>query len=220
MSSVTAKAKKPEKTAAFSSVLIKLLQGFLTADEKKYWEPLLVYQEAVRDYFSALGLQLHLSMDDGYAFLKQGSLDQTAEDEVEETEWQENLVAQGDEASALQVPTLVRRMPLSFEVSLLCVLLREALEQFDFKVNDDHRLVLHRTDIYELLKLFYAERTDETKQVKRFDTLINRVVELGFLKELKGNQHSFEVRRIIKAQFDAEKLGEIKAQMLAAINGK
>ena len=42
----------------------------------------------------------------------------------------------------LQVPSLVRRIPLSFEVSLLCVLLREALEQFDSKVNDDHRLVL------------------------------------------------------------------------------
>ena len=115
------------------------------------------------------------------------------------------------------MPTLVRRIPLSFEVSLLCVLLREALEQFDSKVNDDHRLVLHRIDIYDLLKLFYEDKTDETKQVKRFDALINRVVELGFLKELKGNQNSFEVRRIIKAQFDAEKLVEIKARMMAEI---
>ena len=36
--------------------------------------------------------------------------------------------------------------------------------------------------------------------------LINRVAELGFLKELKGNQNSFEVRRIIKAQFECREI--------------
>ncbi len=206
------KIKKPEQNMAFSAVLIKLLQGFIVSDEKKYWETLLIHQEAIREYFSVLGLQLHLSTDDGYAFLKQGRLNQDHESDDEEA-----LEDIDEKDSVAQFPTLVRRMPLSFEVSLLCVLLREALEQFDSKVNDDHRLVLHRVDIYDLLKLFYEEKTDETKQVKRFDALINRMVELGFLKELKGNQNSFEVRRIIKAQFDAEKLLEIKARMIAEI---
>ena len=73
------KIKKPEQNVAFSSVLIKLLQGFVVSDEKKYWESLLTYQEAVREYFAALGLQLHLSTDDGYAFLKQGRLEQHQE---------------------------------------------------------------------------------------------------------------------------------------------
>jgi hypothetical protein len=207
------KIKKQEQNMDFSSVLIKLLQGYIVSDEKKYWEPLLTYQEAVREYFSPLGLQLHLSIDDGYAFLKQGI--QKGKTEDEEAMEGEEGAEEEDEAS--QMPTLVRRIPLSFEVSLLCVLLREALEQFDSKVNDNHRLILHRMDIYDLLKLFYEDKTDETKQAKRFDALINRVVELGFLKELKGNQNSFEVRRIIKAQFDAEKLNEIKTRMMAEI---
>lgn len=217
------KIKKPEQNVALSSVLIKLLQGFVVSDEKKYWESLLTYQEAIREYFSALGLQLHLSTDDGYAFLKQGRLEQRQEGNQERGIDDGEAVVEGEEGTlegdptAPQMPTLVRRIPLSFEVSLLCVLLREALEQFDSKVNDDHRLVLSRIDIYDLLKLFYEEKTDETKQVKRFDALINRVMELGFLKELKGNQNSFEVRRIIKAQFDAEKLVEIKTRMMAEI---
>jgi Domain of unknown function (DUF4194) len=217
------KIKKQEQKVDFSSVLIKLLQGYIVSDEKKYWEPLLTYQEAVREYFSALDLQLHLSIDDGYAFLKQGCLKQhqasTQGGMAEDGEAMEGEEGAIEKDSTSQIPTLVRRIPLSFEVSLLCVLLREALEQFDSKVNDDHRLILHRTDIYDLLKLFYEDKTDETKQVKRFDALINRVVELGFLKELKGNQNSFEVRRIIKAQFDAEKLVEIKTQMMAAVQG-
>ena len=215
---VSPKIKKQEQNAAFSSVLIKLLQGYIVSDEKKYWESLLTYEEAIREYFSALGLQLHLSVDDGYAFLKQGRIGEHQEgQEGEEGEALESEERPLEEEATLQVPTLVRRIPLSFEVSFLCVLLREALEQFDSKVNDDQRLVLHRSDIYDLLKLFYEEKTDETKQVKRFDALLNRVVELGFLKELKGNQHTFEVRRIIKAQFDAEKLLEIKALMMAEI---
>jgi hypothetical protein len=211
------KAKKQDKNAAFSAVLIKLLQGFVVSDEKKYWESLLIYQEAIRQYFSTIGLQLHLSTDDGYAFLKagppssgkDGTADATTEGFVEEGEATDDST----EENVNLLPSLVRRSPLSFDVSLVCVLLREALEQFDSKVTDDHRLVLHRTDIYDLLRIFYEEKTDETKQIKRFDGLINRVIELGFLKELKGNQNSFEVRRMIKAQFDAEKLSEIKVQM-------
>lgn len=218
-SNTSAKTKTSQQNVVFSSILIKLLQGFVTSDEKKYWESLLIYQEAIREYFSALDLYLHLSIDDGYAFLKQGRLKQNQEwnqeEGIEDEEaLEDKKTLEKDPAS--QLPTLVRRIPLSFEVSLLCVLLREALEQFDSKVNDDHRLVLHRVDIYDLLKLFYEEKTDETKQIKRFDALINRVVELGFLKELKG-QNSFEVRRIIKAQFDAEKLLEIKTQMMTEI---
>ena len=221
MSGYSAVKIKKEKNAAFSAVLIRLLQGFIVSDEKKYWEPLLIYQEAIREYFFMLGLELHLSIDDGYAFLKQQRIEQQAESKQalidEDSEAVEGFDgALADEQSA-QFPTLVRRIPLSFDVSLLCILLREALEQFDSKVNDDHRFVLHRVDIYELLKLFYAEKTDETKQAKRFDALINRVVELGFLKELKGNQNSFEVRRMIKAQFDAEKLAEIKTRMITEI---
>jgi len=224
MGSHPLKTKKQEKNAAFSAVLIKLLQGFVVSDEKKYWESLLTHQEAIRDYFSTLGLQLHLSTDDGYAFLKPGSLPhgkQGADTSLEEGEAEEDSAQAGPDGSSEEnpgfLPSLVRRSPLSFEVSLLCVLLREALEQFDSKVSDDHRLVMHRTDIYDLLKLFYEETTDETKQIRRFEGLINRVIELGFLKELKGNQNSFEVRRMIKAQFDAEKLSEIKAQMRAEL---
>src|ERR1700722_11295400 len=118
------KINKQEQNVAFSSILIKLLQGFVVSDEKKYWESLLVYQEAIREYFSALGLQLHLSIDDGYAFLKQGRLGQHQEWTQEEGSEDGEAVMEGEEATlkedpTSQIPTLVRRIPLSFEVSLL-----------------------------------------------------------------------------------------------------
>ncbi len=217
--SISLKNKKQEKTAAFSTVLIKLLQGFITSEEKRNWEALLTYQEAVREYFSPLGLQLHLNTDDGYAFLRAGanSAGITNHEESNEEENLEDSLSDESDSATSTLPSLIRKAPLSFEVSLLCVLLREALEQFDSQVSDDQRFVMHRVDIYDLLKLFFPETTDEAKQTKRFDTLINRVIELGFLKELKGNQNSFEVRRMIKALFDAEKLAEIKDQMKAEL---
>ncbi|MEI6789888.1 MAG: DUF4194 domain-containing protein, partial [Myxococcaceae bacterium] len=114
---------------ALSGVYVKLLQGFILSEEKQYWELLLKYQETVREYFSHLGLQVHFSTEDGYAFLK----------EAEESEENDEII---------EAPTLIRKFPLGFDVSLLCVLLREALEQFDSKVSDHHRLVMHQNDIY------------------------------------------------------------------------
>lgn len=184
---------------ALSGVYVKLLQGFILSEEKQYWELLLKYQETVREYFSHLGLQVHLSTEDGYAFLK----------EAEESEENDEII---------EAPTLIRKFPLGFDVSLLCVLLREALEQFDSKVSDHHRLVMHQNDIYELLRFFYEDKTDETKQVRRFDATIQKLVELGFLKCLKGDANSYEVRRIIKAQIDASVLGDLKDKMKAEIS--
>ena len=207
------KIKKSEKNSVFSGVLIKLLQGFIYTEDKRYWEALLNYQESIRDYFFQLGLQLRLSMDDGYAFLSPfGNGENHSSDEENEDS------SSQDHEDSDTLPSLIRKIPLSFEVSLLCVLLREALEQFDSRVSDDHRLILHRNDIYELLRTFYEEKTDETKQVRRFDTLINKVSELGFLKQLRGNSDSFEVRRVIKALIDAEQLASILKKMKSEVS--
>ncbi len=213
-------AKTKDRSLGLSRVLVKLLQGFIMSDEKKHWEALLTHQDAVRDYFSMLKMRLYLSVDDGYAFLKPiagtGDTDQDGDSEGS-ADGSDDVGGDGGEEPENELPSLVRKFPLSFEVSLLCVLLREALEQFEAKVSDDHRLILSKTDIYDLLKQFYDEKTDETKQVRRYDALINKVMELGFLKELKNNQDSYEVRRLIKAQMDAEKLSEIKNVMLVEL---
>jgi len=107
----------------------------------------------------------------------------------------------------------MRKTPLSFEVSLLCLLLREALDQFDATVHDDHRLIMTKSDIYDLLKLYFPDKHDETKLIKRLDSIINKVLELGFIRELKSDASRIEVLRIIKAMIDAERVGEMKRNM-------
>lgn len=200
-------------------VLVKLLQGFLTHEHKKHWEALNLHQEYVRNYFRALGLYLHMNRDDGYAFLKTNpdeSLQVSEADGDFESDNDQLTGSEGDDHPQRFGASLIRKMPLAFDVSLLLVLLRECLEQYDETVSDDYRLILKKQDLYEQLKTFYQNSFsggDEVKLYKKFDALIVKVVGMGFLRELKLNSEVYEVRRSIKAFINASQLKEIKLKM-------
>ena len=202
---------KPEGSL-LSAVLIKLLQGFLLQEDKQAWEALQLQQTVVREFFATLGLHLHLDENDGYAFLRTIPMDESDDGKIT-GESAIGHVQQEESAAAKKKLTLMRKMPLSFEVSLLCILLREALDQFDATVHDDHRLIMTKSDIYDLLKLYFQDKHDETKLLKRWDGIINKVIELGFIRELNSDTSRIEVLRIIKAMIDAERVGEMKRNM-------
>jgi len=66
----------------------------------------------------------------------------------------------------------------------------------------------------ELLRLFLPEGTNEARLIDRIDSHINRVVELGFLRRLRGQQEPlYEVRRILKAFIDAQWLNEFDQRL-------
>lgn len=207
-----------QEGTALSTVLIKLLQGFLLQEDKVAWETLQLQQTTVREFFATLGLHLHLDENDGYAFLRTIPMGECDDGKVTGESAIGN--AQQEDATEKKKLTLMRKMPLSFEVSLLCVLLREALDQFDATVHDDHRLVMKKSDIYELLKLYFPDKHDETKLIKRWDAMINKVIDLGFIRELKSDTSRIEVLRIIKAMIDAERVGEMKRNMHRYIQAK
>lgn len=205
------KSRNKNESTALSSLLIKLLQGFILQEDKSVWEALLMQQLAVRDYFSTLGLYLHLDENDGYAFLR--TIPESESDDGKITGEAAIGNAQQEEMMEKKKLTLMRKMPLSFEVSLLCVLLREALDQFDATVHDDHRLIMTKSDIYDLLKLYFPNKYDETKLIKRWNGIINKVIELGFIRELKSDSSRVEILRIIKAMINADRISEMKRSM-------
>ncbi len=206
-----------KKSLEIRPVLVKLLQGFLTHENKKQWETLLIHQDYVRNYFKFLGLYVHLNREDGFAFLKTSPDDSLKlTDEDLDLEMHENEVLRDSEGDYKEA-SLIRKMPLSFEVSLLLVLLREAIEQYDVKVSDDYRLILKKQDIYEMLKTFYQSTYqsggDETKILRKFDALIVKICSMGFMKELKLNSGVYEVKRTIKAFMNPTQLKVIKEKM-------
>lgn len=177
-----------------SPLLISLLKGVLyREDDPPLWQSLTDQQVAVRDYIQVLGLELILDEAEGYAYLRQRQED-------------------GDnERSSL--PRLIPRRQLSYPVSLLLALLRKRLAEFDAS-SGDARLILSRDQLVELLRLFLPEGTNEARLIDRIDSHISRVVELGFLRRLRGQQEPlYEVRRILKAFIDAQWLNEFDQRL-------
>ena len=122
----------------------------------------------------------------------------------------------GDDNRA--IPRLIPRRPLSFNVSLLLALLRKKLVEQD-ATGGETRLVLSRDDIAELVRVFLPENTNEARVMERLDTDLNRIVELGFLRRMKGQEgargREFEVQRFLKAFVDAQWLTEFDSRLAA-----
>lgn len=182
-----------DQIAPYAPVIIKLLQGVLYQEDAAAWDSLLHHQTTIRDYFGKIGLLLYLDEAEGYAFLRQAD----TEDEAVQA-----------------LPRLVHRRKLSYPVTLLCVLLRENLQQFETSGTEAARLVVSAQDIYEMLQPYYDEQSDEAKRRRTFDSLINQAVDLGFLKAMRGQEdRQYEVRRILKAKLSADALADIKGKL-------
>jgi hypothetical protein len=65
-----------------------------------------------------------------------------------------------------------------------------------------------------LLRLFLPEGSNEARLIDRIDAHIGKVVELGFLRRLRGQDEAlYEVRRILKAFVDAQWLNEFDQRL-------
>lgn len=174
-------------------VLIHLLKGLVERDSApEIWQTLAGSTSHVRDYFGRIGLDLVLDEADGYAYLTQRPL---KEGEPE-------------------LPRLVARRSLSYRVSLLLALLRKRLAEHDAS-SGDARLVLTAAEIIDLVRLFLPDTANEAKLEDRVGQDIAKVVDLGFLKPMKGRTDAFEVRRILRSFVDAQWLGQLNERLAA-----
>ncbi len=172
-------------------LLIGLFKGVLYQDQSpELWQGMLDLQARVRDYVGVLGLELILDEAEGYAYLRQ-------------------RVQTGDDA---ELPRLVARRQLSYAVSLLLALLRKKLAEHD-ATGAEPRLILSREQIVDMLRVFLPDTANEARLMDRIDGHINKVVELGLLRQLRGQQDQFEVRRLLKAFVDAQWLAEFDRKL-------
>ena len=181
--------------ADLSTVLIPLLKGVTyRVDDPAHWSALLQLQGRVRDHVAVLGLELMLDEAEGYAFLRSRP---EPEDDTTPT-----------------LPRLVARRPLSFPVSLLLALLRKKLAEFD-AAGGDTRLILSRQQVVELLRVFLPGGSNEARLIDQVDAQLNRIVDLGFVRRLRGQDGIFEVQRILKSFVDAQWLADFDARLTA-----
>ncbi|TDL33749.1 DUF4194 domain-containing protein [Arthrobacter nitrophenolicus] len=178
--------RTPEELPA---VVTRLFKGVLYAEnDEKIWQSLLGLIPHVRDYVSVLGLDLILDESEGYAFLR----------------------SREDPDGTL--PRLIARRTLTFNVSLLLALLRGRMLEFDTN-SSEVRLIMTEQEIADMVSVFLPETSNEAKVLDRLGTDIKKVVELGFLRRLKGQADTYEVARILKAYVDAQWLEEFDARL-------
>lgn len=170
-------------------VVTKLFKGVVYAEsDEKIWQSLLGLSSHVRDYVAVLGLDLILDESEGYAFLK----------------------SREDPDGTL--PRLIPRRPLTFNVSLLLALLRGRMLEFDTN-SSELRLIMTEQDIADMVAVFLPESSNEARILDQLGTNIKKVVELGFLRKLRGQAGTYEVARILKAYVDAQWLEEFDARL-------
>ena len=208
----SATSARPARSPELSVVVTSLLKGVVYRESgEETWRDLLAHEAQVRDVVAMLGLQVVVDEGDGYAYLR-------SQPEHERDE---------------RVPRLIPRRELPFDVSLLLALLRKRLAQSDSE-GGDTRLVLARSEIVDLLRVFLAQDAgaaqNEARLVDRADALVRRVVELGFLRPAgrdalpdgaddaapeaeAGDGRRYEVRRILKAFVDAQWLADLDARL-------
>jgi hypothetical protein len=178
-------------TPNLSPVLIALMKGITSRDDDAaVWQALLELQARVREYVAVLGLELILDEAEGYAYLRQ------------------RTAAEGEP----ELARLVARRQMSYPVSLMLALLRKKLAEFDAG-SGESRLILSAEQIADLVRLFLADTANEAKLMDRVDSDIKKIVELGFLRKLRGSEDRFEVRRILKSFVDAQWLGEFERRL-------
>ena len=190
-------------TPRWATVCIKLLQGpvYRTSNNDEVWNVLQMYQQDIDKYFFTLGLHLFVDVADGYAFLEQ----------------REKLEEESD------FPKLIRETPLTIQDSLLCVLLREALDQFDVSQNQSTNLVLTTSEIKDRLDTFFKEKKDQTRTYKRLEESLNRLENLTFIKQIEtntqnSNEKLYEVRRILKAKINVEFIKEFRDKLKSILD--
>lgn len=177
----------------YAAVVIKLLKGNVFKNDTQTWNDLIQYEPAIKQYFSNIGITLLVNENDGYAFLKQNEL---------------------DESSEAALPALIGKRALSYSVTLLCVILTEKLLEQNVRGSDSPYLVVDKKDIYNSMRPFLPDTSNEAKIFRDIDTDINTLKRYGFLRQLKTDENKFEVRKILSAKIPAEKLQEIKEKML------
>jgi hypothetical protein len=187
----------------YARSLLRLLQGVVYLDDTKYWDEIRQYQQPIREYVAQIGLELVVNSEDGFAYVFQ---------------------PEPKEADEKELPKLMRTRQLKYEQSLLCILLREALEELDAATNTGTYLYITKGDIKERIEVFFKDHPNKQRLYKELDASIEYAMkQLGILRlvqadELFPDNTRYEIRRIIKAMITAEKLEDAKLKLFKHLN--
>lgn len=184
----------------WSLAAVRLLQGVVYHDDGPVWDVILRYTSRLEDYFAAIGLRLIIDEPEGFAYVRQLDVDHDGE------------LPGGYDA----LPKLFRRVRLSYDATLLCVLLREELRRFEEEDVDNERCVVPTLELLEQWKSFFTYEHDDVRLKKKLDAALKKLDDLKFVRRFSDEPEEWEVRRILKARLSAAELEKLKLALIEA----
>lgn len=176
----------------YSKAVVKLLKGVVENNDT-IWSDILTYQTEIQDYIILMGLELILKKDEGFAFIKQRTIDDA------------------------KTVNLVSRRQYGFELSVMLVVLRQMLEDFDSNPTLSQATDKYVTafEIKEETEMFLPSTYNKAKFEKELDNNIERLVDFGFLIAPKSNdgETRYKIHRIIKEKVTLDDLLDFKKQL-------
>lgn len=195
------------KPVPWSPAAVRLLQGIIYHDDAgDTWDRVLENKTPLSDYFARIGVRLVVDEENGMAYLRQ----------IEPESLPSDYPA---------IPTLFRRSRMGFEQSILCVILRDELRQFDESITHDERLVIEQADLLKMWIEIRAGgattgtpskdktlskgktpindrplRNDEVRLNRELTAHLKGLQELKIVKPFSDSPPSWEIRPILKAR--------------------
>lgn len=177
----------------YSKAIVKLLKGIVEYNDPA-WNDILQYQADIQAYLGVIGLELIVKKDEGFAFVRQAML---------------------DDGKTINLAT---RRQLGFEISVILIVLRNMLYEFEMNPTDsqaDEKYVT-TTQIKEEVEMFLPVGFNQVKFKQDLDSNISKVIDMGFLAEMKKletDETLYRIHRIIKEKVTLDDLAEFKQKL-------
>lgn len=175
----------------YSKAIVKLLKSPVERTSI-VWDDVINYQSEIQEYISQIGLELIVKKEEGFAFVRQ---------------------FEDSEGNTLG---LITRRQIGFETSIVLVVLRQSLEEFD---SNPTQLATEKfitdSEIKEELELFLQEGYNKLKFEKKLSEYVGNAEKLGYLKEIskKDNETKYQIHRIIKEKITLDILQDFKTKL-------
>ena len=188
-----------EKKIARQHVIAKLLTGAVYFDDEGYWQVLLDDKPTLLPYFADMGVRLEVDTEMGMGFLR--PMNQAEEEEF----------ALGGYAP---LPKIIPPKILGYLPSVMCALLREALQRHEENSVDTTHLYLDEGQLVELLRPYLSETSAEKALKREVKKVIARVEEISVLHRLLNRSEViYRVEPIIRARIPLAHLQELLTRL-------
>jgi hypothetical protein len=189
----------PEKRISRQHVIARLLTGAIYSDDDGYWQLLTDEKPSLMSYFVDMGVRLEVDEEMGMGFLR--PMNQAEEEEFAN-------------AGYVALPKIIPPKVLGYLPSLLCALLREALQRHEENSLETRHLYLDEIQLIDLLRPYILEIQDDKALKREIRKVILRVEEISVLHRVPNRSEViYRVEPIIRARIPLKHLQELLSRL-------